>query len=68
MSRDDFIRQIKDCGQSVIDNAEKIYNTFEFSTGGLKVMIDIDIRGAPEITVMNKFLPEAFMKSIGVKN
>jgi len=67
MSRDDFIKQIEACGQSIIDNAEKIYNTFEFSTAGVQIMIDISARAAPEITVLNKFLPENFMKSIGVK-
>lgn len=68
MPRDDFIKQIEACGQSIIDNAEKIYNTFEFSTAGVQIMIDISARDAPEITVLNKFLPENFMKSIGVKH
>lgn len=68
MSRDDFIKVIEACGQSIIDNAEKIYNTFEFSTAGVQIMVDISAREVPEITVIKKFLPENFMKRIGVKS
>lgn len=58
MSREEFIQQIKDCGQSIIDNAEKIYNNFEFPTGGVEIMIDVQRDAAPCITVVKKFLPE----------
>lgn len=64
MKREDFIEQVKACGQSIIDNAEKIYNSFEFSTNGVMVEIEIDRNAVPTITVVNKFIPENFIKSI----
>lgn len=67
MTREDFVEQVKICGQSVIDNAEKIYNTFQWSTDGVEIVIDVDNHCVPKITVVNKFYPEGFMESIGVK-
>lgn len=67
MSRDEFIRQIKACGQSVIDNAEKIYNSFQYSTEGVHIEIEVDTHCIPTITVVNKFFPEGFIENIGVK-
>ena len=67
MTREEFVKQIKACGQSVIDNAEKIYNSFEYPTCGVRITIDIDNRSIPEIEVNKKFLPEGFMKRIGIK-
>lgn len=61
MSRDDFIKVIRDCGQSVIDNAEKIYNNFEFSSNGVEIKIDVDSHSIPHITVVKEFLPEHFV-------
>ena len=67
MSREDFVQQVKACGQSVIDNAEKIYNGFQFQTEGVQIVIDVDMKCIPPITVVNKFFPEGFIKGIGVK-
>lgn len=64
MKREDFIEQVKACGQSIIDNAEKIYNSFEFPTNGLMIEIEISRDIVPTITVVQKFLPEGFVKSI----
>ena len=65
MNREEFIQQIMDCGQSIIDNAEKIYNSFEFPTNGIEIMIDVQKDSAPEITIVKKFLPESFIKRWG---
>lgn len=64
MTKEDFIEQVKACGQSVIDNAEKIYNSFQFSTDGVQVMIDVSNNCIPEITVVKKFMPERFFESV----
>lgn len=67
MTREDFIKQVKACGQSVIDNAEKIYNSFQYSTEGVHIEIEVDSYCVPTITVVNKFFPEEFFECIGVK-
>lgn len=67
MTREEYIEMIKACGQSVIDNAEKIYNNFQYPTAGVTITIDIDNHSVPEITVNKAFLPESFMKRIGIK-
>lgn len=33
MRREELIQRIKDCGQSIIDNAEKIYGDYKYSYG-----------------------------------
>lgn len=66
MKREEFVQMVRDCGQSVIDNAEKIYNTFEYPYDGVKIEIDIDMRGYPSITVTKKYLPESFIERISV--
>lgn len=67
MTREDFIEQVKACGQSVIDNAEKIYNSFQYSTEGVQIEIEIDPRCVPTITVVKKFYPEGFIECIEMK-
>lgn len=67
MTREDFIKQVKMCGQSVIDNAEKIYNSFLYSTEGVNIEIEVNTQCVPTITVVNKFFPEGFFGCIDVK-
>ena len=64
MNHEDFVEQVKSCGRSIIDNAEKIYNSFEYSTAGVQIMIEISARAVPEITVIKKFLPEDYINCI----
>ena len=64
MNREEFIQQIKECGQSIIDNAEKIYNSFEFPTEGTEIMIDVQRDCAPCITVVKKFIPETHIRRL----
>ena len=65
MKKEDFIQHIKDCGQSLIDNAEKIYNDYEYS-GNLTITCYITEcnvgRDIPEIVVEQSFYPEKFIK------
>lgn len=65
MKREDFVQQVKDCGQSIIDNAEKIYNDFQYSCNGVRIEIQIDRECIPTISVINNFYPEMFIKNIG---
>lgn len=64
MTREDFIEQVKACGQSVIDNAEKIYNDFKYSCKGVRIEIEIDREIVPTISVINNFYPEMFVENI----
>ena len=59
-----WVEAIKDCGQSLIDNAEKIAGDYEFETG-----VDITISLKPnefvEIKVATTYLPKAKDRGIG---
>lgn len=68
MTREDFVEQVKACGQSVIDNADKIYNNFQYSSNGVEIMICVNRECIPEITVVNRFLPETFIELAGMRN
>ena len=59
-SREERIQQIKDCGQSLIDNAESIVADFRYP-GGMKVTIDIAINKIPTITAERCFYAESFI-------
>lgn len=61
MSREKLIQQIKDCGQSIIDNAEKIQNNFEYACNDLIITIDINPRAAPVIAVKREYIPENYI-------
>lgn len=64
MNREDYVQQIKACGQSIIDNAEQIYNNFQYPTDGIQVVIEIDPRCVPVITAIKKFIPEQFILNL----
>lgn len=57
------IQQLKDCGQSIIDNADSIYGNYGFPQG-LKVTIDMPINGAPTITLERNFAPEGLIERL----
>lgn len=61
MTREEYIKAVKDCGKAVIDNAEKIYNDFKFSTNGVEIRIVVGNEALPVITVIKEFLPEQFV-------
>ena len=62
-TREKRIQQIKDCGQSIIDNAESIYGDYAFSTS-LKVTIDMPVREVPQITVERSFFAEKMLEHL----
>lgn len=64
-SREDFIQNIKDCGRSLIDNAEEIYGNYEYPSG-LTITCYItegDGRSSiPKIMIERGFYPEKFIE------
>ena len=59
-SREERIKQLKDCGQSIIDNAERIASDFKYPIG-VKVIIDIQPHEVPTITAERNFYAEKFI-------
>lgn len=56
--REEIIQNIKYCGQSLIDNAEKIVGDYKFMTD-LTITCYVNEKGnAPYINVSTEFLPE----------
>lgn len=62
-TKEQRIQQIKDCGQSIIDNAESIYGNFQYSKD-LKIIIDLPCREHPTIQAVKSFVPEQFIENI----
>ena len=56
-----MVERIKAVGQSLIDNAERIYNNYKYSCGP-KIFIEIDPRSAQTIKVEKEFYPETFIE------
>lgn len=64
-SREDFIQNIKDCGQSLIDNAEEIFGNYEYSSGLIITCYISEHDGSrdvPKIVVERGFYPEKFIE------
>jgi hypothetical protein len=60
--REETIQNIKDCGQSLIDNAEKIVNDYSF-TRGVTITCYVDVKDeAPYISVDSSFYPEKLVE------
>lgn len=58
--REERIQQIKDCGQSIIDNAESIYGNYDFPQG-LKIIVSLEMNEVPKITTVKSFIPENYI-------
>jgi hypothetical protein len=57
-----IIQNIKDCGQALIDNAEKIVNDYQYREG-LAITCYVDeYERAPYISVETEFVPENTVK------
>ena len=57
-----IIQNIKDCGQALIDNAEKIVNNYQYREG-LTITCYVDeYERAPYISVETEFVPENTVK------
>lgn len=62
-NREDIIQNIKDCGQSLIDNAEKIVADYKYRNSGMTITCYVDEKDrAPFITYDVNFVPEGFAK------
>lgn len=58
MTTQEIIKRVKECGQSLIDNAESIAGDYKLQTD-LDIYISIPVTGnLPEIAVTSRFMPE----------
>lgn len=63
-SKDEIIQNIKDCGQSLIDNAEKIVNDYKYARG-FTITCYVDEKDeAPYISVDVSFYPEKLIERL----
>ena len=61
-SREELIQNIKDCGQSIIDNAEKIASDYKYE-GSITITCYPNFRDeAPHIIVETEFYPEKIVE------
>lgn len=56
--KEEIIQNIKDCGQSLIDNAEKIANDYKYESGVTITCYPNFGEEAPHIVVETEFYPE----------
>lgn len=64
-SRDELIQQIKNCGQSIIDNAESILGNERYFES-ITIIFDInrDKNCIPDIQIQRRFIPESEIENI----
>jgi hypothetical protein len=62
LKRETIIQNIKDCGQSLIDNAEKILNNYEYRQGLVITCYVDEVERAPYISIDEEFVPENVVK------
>lgn len=62
--REKLIQNVKDCGQSLIDNAEKIISDYKYDRGGMYICCYINEQdeASPYIEVTHSFYPEKFIE------
>ena len=59
-----LIEKVKNCGQSIIDNAESIVGDVKYQTD-IDIMINIPMSGElPEITSTSRWIPEKEAESL----
>ena len=61
-TRDNIIQNIKDCGQSIIDNAENIAANYEYLNNIKITCFPSDIDEVVNIEVTNCFCPENYIE------
>lgn len=61
MKVESLVNQIKQCGQSLIDNAEMIAKTYKYQTD-LSIIVNVGMCGdeVPSISISKDFIPEGF--------
>lgn len=60
--KEEIIQNIKDCGQSLIDNAEKIVSDYKYAKDFTITCYVNERDGAPYISVDTEFYPENFVE------
>ena len=63
ITREEIIQNIKDCGQSLIDNAEKIVQDYKYMTDLTITCYVNEIDNPPYINVSAEFLPENWIET-----
>lgn len=64
MKREELIRQIREVGESLIKNADKITPNIEYNDG-CHILIDFNKDAYPTIAITYDYVPEAFMRRRG---
>ena len=62
MTKEERIQQIKACGQTIIDEAEKIYGDFPYQTD-LEIVIRLASKEFPVISVRQDFFSQTMLDS-----
>lgn len=60
------IQELKDCGQSIIDNAERIIGDFKYPIS-VKVEIVMEANAVTTIQCMRSFAPEHFVERLAIE-
>lgn len=60
--REELIQNIKDCGQSLIDNAENIVGNYKYLGDIIITCFPCDKHGGAHIEVTNDFCPEKYVE------
>lgn len=62
-TNEEVIQNIKDCGQSIIDNAELIASKYEYLLNGITITCHVnEADDPPYIEVKTQFIPERFIE------
>ena len=64
---EEFIRQLKEIGETLIKNARSIVGTEELLVG-LELSVRLDPNSVPEIVLQRKFWPERTVERVKVGN
>lgn len=59
----DRLQQIKDAGQSIINNAESILGNEEYRTE-LSIIVTLKANEIPEIRIERSFIPETYVNRL----
>jgi hypothetical protein len=63
-TREEIIQNIKDCGQSLIDNAEKIVNDYKYLKDLTITCYVNEHDEAPYISIDSDFIPEKYLERL----
>ena len=61
-TKEELIQNIKDCGQSLIDNAENIVGNYKYLGNIIITCFPCDRDEVAHIEVTNEFLPEGYIE------